>query len=201
MRGRDGRGLAAASLQFDDADGEPVAVEDEIEATTRVEVADSDLARGDPVVVGGLRVDNPHGGVLFRAIGRRPRNPAVAVDHELVHPKCLSGGVLRGGREDLGDGLIELGGRHLGVEPRDGLAEVDGQDEVRGRCASVVEVSPLHRTPAQLAQVVVGDEFQVFLGHGHSLPVARASGAAPHENGPYRAGTPAPSPRPCTLTP
>ena len=82
-----------------------------------------------------------------------------------MQAQVLRCGVLRRRGKDLGDGLVQQRRGHGGVEPGQRRTEVDDEHRIRGRRAAGVEIGAVDRTPPELAQVVVGEEFEVVFEH------------------------------------
>ena len=112
----------AGLLELDDGDGEAVEVEHDVEAAFVLAGDDGDLVDDEPVVLVDL-ADEADGGRALLALVVDVGEPAVAVGEEGVCAVALGECVLRGGCEDLGERLVEVVARDVGVEGAQGGAQ------------------------------------------------------------------------------
>ncbi len=117
VRCRQVRCQAAGPLQLDDAHRHAVAVQDQVEAAVELAPPHGDLAGHQPVVVIGVRREQPDGRGLFLAVVVGVGDGAEAADQPVVDAVVLRDRVVRPRLDDLRKSLLQIVAGDLRVEP------------------------------------------------------------------------------------
>ena len=111
-------GLGAAGLlELQHRDGEPVDVQNDVEAALVVTVDQRHLVDGEPIILGRVRTDQPQRRVLLDAVLVSPAETPVAGNDPLVDALVLCDGVLGARGHNVSHRLVQQVQRHRRVQP------------------------------------------------------------------------------------